>query len=153
MTSVNPGYSVSGSSAPTLAQTADVVDTWPEYGAECLDNQGKVEVDVNGNNIIVTVNGGVDSLNEWPSSNPAQGTGKWIALNIDTGTDDITKVKYQGALLEQADVEEANLWGFGPGHFVLWIKADAVKNTPKTFTLGGEAGETKEFTITVVDGE
>ena len=59
-------------------------------------------------------------------------------------------VKYNGSLLEQSDVDEADLWGFAKGHFVLWIKANIVKTTPKTFTLGGE-GEAKTFTIKVVD--
>ena len=119
----------------------------------CQENQEKASVAINGNELTVTIDGGVASLNSWVSSNPAQGTGAWIALDIATGTDDITKVKYNGAFLEQADVDEANLWGFAPGHFVLWIKANVVKVTPKTFTLGANDSETKTFTIKVVDAE
>ena len=100
--------------------------------------------------MTVSISGGVDSLNSQASSVPSQGTGAWIALDIATGTNDITKVKYNGTLLESSDVDEANQWGFANGHFVLWIKANVVKGTPKTFTLGGE-GETKTFTIKVVD--
>lgn len=102
--------------------------------------------------MTVSIDGGVDSLNSWASSNPSQGTGAWIALDMATGTDDITKVAYNNSLLTNEDVAEANEWGFENGHFVLWIKANAVKTVPKTFTLGGE-GETKTFTIKVVDGE
>ena len=150
MTPVIPDYNIDDSAAPTAAQTAAATADWTEYSTECQENQGKASIAIDGNELTVSISGGVDSLNQWPSTNPAQGTGSWIALDIATGTDDITKVKYNGTLLEAADVAEADLWGFDKGHFVLWIKADVVKTTPKTFTLGGE-GETKTFTIKVVD--
>ena len=116
----------------------------------CQENQEKASVTIDGNEMTVAISGGVDSLNSWASSVPAQGTGAWIALDVATGTNDITEVKYNGTLLSADDVAEADLWGFAKGHFVLWIKANVVKTTPKTFTLGGE-GETKTFTIKVVD--
>ena len=147
MTPVTPDYSIDGSKAGAAsAVPAGLGDD----RAACQENQGKASVSVSGNELTVSVAGGVDSLNSWASSVPAQGTGAWIALDIATGTNDITKVKYNGSLLEAADVAEANEWGFANGHFVLWIKANVVKSTPKTFTLGGE-GETKTFTIKVVD--
>ena len=140
-------YSIKGSeAAPASAVPAGL-------GADqikCEENQSKAHVAINGSELTVSVDGGVDSLNSWASSVTSQGTGAWIALDIATGADDITKVEYNGTLLTDADVEEAAQWGFADGHFVLWIKADVVKTTPKTFTLGGE-GETKTFTVKVVD--
>jgi len=65
--------------------------------------------------------------------------------------DDITKVKYNGAFLTAQDVEDASAWGLSAGHFILWLKADDVKTTPETFTLGAEDVETKTITITVAD--
>lgn len=65
--------------------------------------------------------------------------------------DDITKVKYNGTLLTAQDVEDAAAWGLPAGHFILWLKADDVEATPKTFTLGAENIETKTITITVAD--
>ena len=126
-----------------------------EDKVKCQENQRKASVAIDGNEMTVTIAGGVSSLNTWASSNPQQGTGAWIALDMATGTDDITKVKYgpteaQAEFLSQADVEEADLWGFDKGHFVLWIKANVVKTTPKVFVLAGE-GYTKTFTIKVVD--
>ena len=148
MTPVTPDYSIAGSKAGAASA---VPAGLAENRAACQENQSKAKTSIVGNTMTVTVTGGVDSLNEWASSNPSQGTGKWIALDIATGTTDITTVEYQGELLTAADVEEADLWGFANGHFVLWIKAENVKTTPKTFTLGGD-GETKTFTIKVVDG-
>lgn len=147
MTPVTPDYSIDGSKAGAASAVP------ASLGADrtaCQENQEKASVTINGNEMTVSISGGVDNLNQWASSNPSQGTGAWIALDMATGTDDITEVKYNGSLLEDADVAEADLWGFNKGHFVLWIKANVVKTAPKTFTLGGE-GETKTFAIKVVD--
>ena len=147
MTPVTPDYSIAGSIAGAASAVPAGLDT---NRTACQENQEKANVTINGNEMTVAIEGGVDSLNSWASSNISQGTGAWIALDIATGTNDITTVKYNGTLLGESDVAEANEWGFAAGHFVLWIKADIVKTTPKTFTLGGE-GETKTFTIKVVD--
>lgn len=147
MTPVIPDYSINGS---TAGAASAVPASMGADRAACQENQEKAVVTVDGNELTVAITGGVDSLNQWASSVAAQGTGAWIALDMATGTDDITQVKYNGNFFENVDVEEADLWGFANGHFVLWIKANLVKTTPKTFTLGGE-GETKTFTIKVVD--
>ena len=74
-------------------------------------------------------------MNEFASTDPNQGTGKWIALAIDTGEDSIIGVKYNGYALSQADVDEAASVGIGEGSFVLWLKAE---NGDKKFTLSKE---------------
>jgi len=147
VTPVIPDYSINGSKAGSAAAVPASMDA---DRTACQENQGKASVSISGNEMTVSIEDGVDNLNTWASSVPSQGTGAWIALDVATGTNDITKVKYNGTLLENSDVAEADLWGFAKGHFVLWIKADVVADTPKTFTLGGE-GETKTFTIKVVD--
>lgn len=147
MTPVTPDYSINGSKAGAASAVP------ASMGADrtaCQENQEKASVTVNGNVMTVSIEDGVDNLNSWASSNPSQGTGAWIALDVATGTNDITKVKYNDTLLTSDDVAEADLWNFSKGHFVLWIKADVVIDTPKPFTLGGE-GETKTFTVRVVD--
>lgn len=70
---------------------------------------------------------------------------------IDTGEDDITKLKYNGYDLTQADVAEAASVGQGAGKFILWIKAEVVAETPKTFTLSMEGKESATMTVAVVD--
>lgn len=124
--------------------------------AACQANQERMSVNVSGDTIAVTValdlsNQGVASLNEWASSVPSQGTHKWLALDIDTGTDDITKIKYNGEALTSVDVAEAAQWGLGAGHIILWLKAEEVKTTPKTIILSGDDYNTKTVTITVAD--
>lgn len=118
---------------------------------ESQENQDKLRVSQLGNVITVAVSGGVDSLNAYASTNPAQGTGKWIALDINTGEKDITKVTYEGTPLTNDDVEEAASVGLPAGHIVLWLKAEVVKETPRTITLGTEGKEDTKVTINVVD--
>ena len=112
-------------------------------------NQGKSTVTTkheDGTQVIsVAVNGGVESLETWTSTDPGQaafGNKPWIAIDVNTGLDDITKVSYNGSALTSADVEDAAAWGLGAGHFILWIKADDVQTTPKTFTLAAD-GQTE----------
>lgn len=112
-------------------------------------NQDKITVNEKDNVYTVTVAGGVDSLNEFESTNPAQGSGKWIGLDINTGEGDITKVTFNGSALTDADVEEAESINLAAGHFVLWLKAENVKTTPRVITLGTAGKEDTKITIKV----
>ena len=156
MTPVTPSeFDISDSDAVTYSASATA--GWdPTDAAACQANQGRMNVAVSGDNIAITVdldssNIGVDSLEEWISSAPGQGTHKWLALDIDTGTNDITQIKYNGSELTQADVDEAAQWNLGAGHIILWVKADEVKTTPKVITLSEDGYNTKTITITVAD--
>lgn len=125
-----------------------------DKAAEYTENQNKTTVTMSGNTMAVKVSGGTASLNKWTSSDPGQATlgdQPWIALDIDTGIDDITKLKYNGSALTATDVAEAAAWGLGDGHIILWIRAGYVKSNPKTVTLSGEGFDDVTFTITVAD--
>ncbi len=96
-------------------------------------NQDAITVTRNGD--IITVSADVDALNTFESTNPSQGSGKWIGLAIDTGEESIIGVKYNDYALTQADVDEAASVNVGAGSFVLWLKAE---NGDKQFTLSKE---------------
>ena len=86
-------------------------------------------------------------LESWASSQ-GQGTKEWLALGIDTNTNDITTVKYGSYQFTNADVAEANEWSLDPGYFVLWL--DGSVDSTKTFTLSPVTeGEYNPTTITV----
>ena len=108
-----------------------------------VENQNMIAVAQAGSNIVVAVNG---ELNSFASSDPTQGVGQWIALEIVTGLDDITKATYNGTPLTAADVAEAESLGFPAGSFVLWVKAEKL---PKVFTVGGEERETVTYTVSL----
>ena len=59
-------------------------------GEELIANQSKI-TDISLKDDIITVSVDVDELVAFPSSNPAQGTHKWIGMNITTGLPDITQ--------------------------------------------------------------
>jgi hypothetical protein len=125
-----------------------------EFDTEYQENQDKTTVTVNDDTIAVSVAGGVDSLEAWTSTDPDRATFgdcPWIALDIDTGLDDITKLKYNGSQLTSTDVANAAAWGLGAGHMILWIRADVVKATPKVITLSGDDIDPVTVTITVED--
>ena len=99
-----------------------------------------------GNNIAINVDD-IDSLVEYTSTDPVQaaaGPKKWVAVGIDTGLDDIRKVKYNGSYLTDIDVADATSVGLPAGSFVLWVDAE---NLPKTFTLQTAEYQAKRFTI------
>ena len=103
-------------------------------GEELIANQSKV-TDITIKDDIITVSVDVDELVAFPSSNPAQGTHKWIGMNITTGLSDITAIKYNGYQLTAADATEAAAVGGSAGDIVMWLKCDEIVNTPKIFTL------------------
>ena len=127
-----------------------------EFAEEFAENQGKLTVvtteDGINNNIAITVEDGVANLEKWTSTDPTQalfGDQPWIAVDINTGVNDITKLTYNGSALTQTDVDEAAAWGLGAGHIILWLRANAVQVTPKQITLSGDKDIT--FTVTVAD--
>ncbi len=74
------------------------------------------------NDIIIKCD--LDALNSFASTNPAQGTAKWVGLDLNTGVDDITKLTWNGSVLTVDDVAEAASVGLGAGHIVFWVKVD-----------------------------
>ena len=116
---------------------------------ESQANQDAVTVAQTGN--AVTVTGNLEELNSYASTNSAQGTAKWVGLVVATGESDITNVYYNGAKLAQADVDDANSVNAPAGSFVLWIKAEDVAATAKTFTLKTDSTQLTTITVNFTD--
>ena len=133
-----------------------VPDTWnitaglaPTPTEEVLiSNKEKASVSLADGIITVTVD--VDELTESASSEPSQGTHKWLALEIGTGINDITEVKYNGSPLSAQDVSDAQATGCATGSFVLYIKTEEVAETPKVITLSANGYGEITLTIQVV---
>jgi hypothetical protein len=115
-------------------------------------NQSKVESVAIEDNVI-TVTAPVDELISYASSNPAQGTHKWVAILITTGLPAITTVKYNGSQLTSADANEAAAVGGQAGDIVMWLKCDEIVNTPKSFTLWSSGYLEATFTVVIVEPE
>ena len=130
----------------TVKGTASKIETVPVGSTANVTNSTKVDVVQSGNAISVDLKAG-EILETFESSDPTQpGKKAWIALDIDTGLDDIRKVQYNGTLLTDKDVADADSVGLPKGHAVLWIDYNAVAKKPKTFTLSAN-GESKTITV------
>ena len=106
-------------------------------------NQSATTVTVNQD----TINVGFDiaDLAEWTSTDPDQallGDIPWIALDIDTGVDDITKLTFNGTNIPEDEVTGAAAWGLGAGHLILWVNASDTarySGDGRKITLAGNA--------------
>ena len=85
-------------------------------------NQAAITLSTTKDGIEVSAN--LDDLVEYPSSNEAQGTGKWIGIGIDTGKPSILGVSVDDYALQQIDIDEAKAVGLNDGSFVFWFKAE-----------------------------
>ena len=117
---------------------------------EGITNNAKVKSVVFANN-TATVTVKLSDLTEYPSTVVEQGTHKWVALEIATGINPVTGLKYNNAAITTADAEEATANGCIPGALVLWLKCDEVVSTDKVFTLKADGNEDQTITIKVVE--
>ena len=121
-------------------------------GDDLIAIQSKVmAIGVDGDVITVVVS--VSELIAFPSSNPAQGTHKWVGMLITTGLADITAAKYNGSQLTSADAAEAAAVGGSAGDIVMWLKCDEIINTPKVFTLWVSGYPEATFTVVIEEPE
>ena len=116
---------------------------------ESQANQDAVTITKSGNNIVVSAD--LEALNSFASTNEAQGSGKWVGIDINTGLDSIVGATWNGYALTQDDVDEAASVGLGNGHIIFWTKADVIVNTPKTIVIGKEGYEDVTLTVSFED--
>ena len=92
---------------------------------------------------MITISGSLDALEAFASTDPNQGSGKWIGLDLNTGLETIVGAKWGSSYtMTQADVDEAASVGLGAGHIIFWTKAE---DLPKTISINDE-----EFTVQFV---
>jgi len=112
-------------------------------------NNGKASVAFEDGMITITAD--VAELEESTSSNPAQGTHKWIGLGIGTGLSSVALAKYNGQPLTAEDGAEAASVGLDQdGEFVLYVRAEELVETPKVITLDADGYPEATITIRVV---
>ena len=109
---------------------------------ESQANQDAITVVQDGAN--VTVKGNLASLNSFASTNPNQGTAKWIALDIETKAESITSVTWNGGALTADDVAESASVGLAQNHIIFWAKAEAL---PRTINIASEGFESAALVV------
>lgn len=89
-------------------------------------------------------------MNSFTSTNAAQGSGKWIGIDIGTNLSSIEGAKWNGSALTADDVAEAASVGLGAGHIVFWGKA-ANLMVKKTVTISADGYEDAVVNIKFVN--
>ena len=112
-------------------------------------NQDAVRVSKSGSNI--TIRGNLSALNSFASTNPSQGSGKWIGLDLGTNLDSIVGATWNGSALTASDVEEAASVGLAAGHIIFWVKAESIVETPRTIVIGADGYDSVTVTVSFVD--
>ena len=138
------GGSTTSSFSISVSKLAKVSQT-DGHTEDSEANQAAVTISQSGN--TVTVAGALENLTAFASTDPSQGTHQWVGLAVDTGEASIIGVSYNDSALTQTDVDEAASVDVGAGSFVLWIKADEVVSTAKTFTLSKDG--MRDTTVTI----
>ena len=113
---------------------------------DCVYNQAQVTAVQSGSNVILYRTG--DALRTYASTNAAQGSGKWIGFDIDTGAESIVDMTWgSNYTLTADDVAEAASVGLDAGHIIFWAKAESLA------AAGGQTIKVDgvELTITYVD--
>ena len=105
-------------------------------------NQDAISVEQDG--AAVVVKGSLAALNTFASTNPSQGEGKWIGLDIETKANSIVDVKWNGSQLGAEDVIESASVGLAQNHIIFWAKAEAL---PRTITLSSEGFEDAQLVV------
>ena len=100
------------------------------------------------------ITGSLAGLKEFASTNSAQGSGKWIGLDLNTGLDTIIGATWGDSYtLTQEDVDEAASVGLGAGHIIFWTKADVIKDIPKTIVIAKESYDSVTLTVSFVEAD
>lgn len=105
-------------------------------------NQDAISVEQDGASVVVK--GSLDALNTFASTNPSQGEGKWIGLDIETKANSIVDVKWNGSQLGAEDVIESASVGLAQNHIIFWAKAEAL---PRTITLSSEGFDDAQLVV------
>ena len=141
-------YTDASSDPDTFTVTVAAAPTPTE--ADGVANNDKIQsIVMEGDTATIYVD--LDELTSFASSDPNQGSGKWLALEVATGVVPITDVAYNGYSLTAQDISDAIATGCSEGSFVLYIKAEVVAATPKSFTLSSDGYTDKTITLTVTD--
>ena len=119
--------------------------------SDAVANQDATVVAQSGETITVSEADG-QQWSAYERFDPAQGNHEWVAVAINTGEEDITKVTMDGVAFTQSDVDAATALGLTAGSFVLWLKADDTASYPKEIVLGTQGKENTKITIELING-
>ena len=142
-------------SSPEMSVTVEKIsdDNVPkdDNAEKCKANQNAITVSKAGNEY--NVSGNLSEMQEYKSTNAEQQDAehKWFGLIIDTGESDIKNVSVDDKKLTDEDVADATSVGAPAGSFILWLKADIVKDEPRTLKMKVDGKADTSIKITFKD--
>lgn len=111
-------------------------------------NQNAISVERVGSNVFV--HGVLSALNEFQSSDPNQGSAKWIGIDIEVLAESVEGLVWcDSYTCGASDVDDSATVGLGPNHIVFWAKAEDLVNG-KTVSLADDSDRV-ELTFFFVD--
>ena len=116
-----------------------------DMGSEFNNNQSKVSIAINKLTSTITVTGDINNLQTYASSNPDQGSHKWVGVGIKTGFDSVEGISVNGSVLGKSYDETAKVNGLSSGSFVFWFKADT-DGSGRTLSLSKD-GVSKDIKV------
>ena len=108
-------------------------------------------------NGTISIVADVDAMVTYASTNPNQGDGKWFAVLVGTGEDDITAVSYKGTALTDSDIAERDDMLGADGskaesdEFVIWYKAEVLAESGAEFMLSHDGVEAETVKVELAD--
>lgn len=130
---------------------ADLPEDWAGERELALQNQAAIVVDQKGN--LITLRGNIEALNETASSNPNQGTHKWIAIDIETRANSLEEVSWDGQALGAEDIADSESVGLPANHIIFWAKADVLINETREVVLSADGFDNVTLTFKFVSEE
>ena len=136
--------------ADPLTVTAKKLTTAPDdlNKEKSQANQDAVTIEQTDDSIII--HGKLAELVSFESTNPGQQDAehKWIGIDLGTNLASISGATWGGSYtMTQDDVDEASSVWLGAGHIIFWTKADVIKESPATITIGAEGYESVTYTV------
>lgn len=116
-----------------------------DMGSKFDNNQSKVSIGINKLTSTITVTGDINNLQTYASSNPDQGSHKWVGVGIKTGFDSVEGISINGSVLDKSYDETAKVNGLSSGSFVFWFKADT-DGSGRTLSLSKD-GVSKDIKV------
>lgn len=116
-----------------------------DMGSEFNTNQAGVSIVMNKLTNTITVSGDINDLVSYASSNPDQGSHKWVGVGIKTGFDSVEGISVNSSVLDKSYDETAKVNGLSSGSFVFWFKADT-DGSGRTLSLSKD-GVSKDIKV------
>jgi len=146
----NSGIMVGDTWNLSVTQVEGLLNEDDPYAQDISYNQSLASTTYS--NGVITVTGDPSLFRAIPSS-AGMGIKKWYAICLNCGGTILTSVRYNGTLLTQADIDDAESMNMDTtGDLIIWVGIDDINLKDKTFSLWSAGYGFRDITIRFVEG-